>query len=130
MNKLTSLIFIAIIFITSCNNPASNNDRTAPAREVTLMASTTSGSGPLDITFSGTFHPYTDSIKMNVPDMFLMGVPGKTIIRYSLPDTFVMAKKSYVRTEHFSSSGSYSVYMVLQTQRGDIYSDTLQIDIR
>jgi hypothetical protein len=67
---------------------------------------------------------------MKVPDIFLMVTPGRTIIRYALPDTFVKAQTTYSTTEHFSASGSYSVYMVLQSKTSDIFSDTLTIVIQ
>lgn len=66
---------------------------------------------------------------MHVPDMFLMGAPNRTIIRYVLPDTSVSAKRTYTYVQQFLSPGTYSTYMVLQTTHGDIFSDTLVIVI-
>ena len=79
--------------------------------------------------FKGRLYGQIDSIKMKVPAMFLYGAGTKTIIRYSLPDTFVFAKSGYV-AERYLGARTYNVYMMLQClDNTEIYSNTLHITV-
>ena len=123
-NLLSLLIFFALL--PGCkDNPTTQVS--APERSLSLSSNVNNVASPVDITFTGTFHAYSDTSKMHVPDMFLMGAPTRTIVRYILPDTSTPAKRTYTSVQQFSSAGTYSIYMVLQTMQGDVFSDTLAI---
>jgi len=124
------LVFLLACTILSCKDNGTNQQLLLPHRPLSLSASANNIVAPVDITFTGTFHAYSDTMKMHVPDFFLMGGPGLTVIRYALPDTTVAAKQAYGFVQHFPHAGLYSMYMVLQTLRGDVFSDTLVITIR
>lgn len=80
--------------------------------------------------FKGRLYGQIDSIKMKVPEMFLLGTSGRTFIRYALPDTFALAKSEYVLEQQLSA-GTYNVYMMLQClDNTDLYSDTLHITVQ
>lgn len=80
--------------------------------------------------FKGTLYGKIDTMKMKVPEMFLHGTSGRTFIRYSLPDTFALARSEYVIEQNLSA-GTYNVFMMLQCLNNtDIYSDTLHITIQ
>lgn len=80
--------------------------------------------------FKGRLYGQIDSIKMKVPEMFLLGTSGRTFIRYTLPDTFALAKSEYVLEQQLSA-GTYNVYMMLQClDNTDLYSDTLHITVQ
>ena len=113
----------------SCRHGSTSPEAEGPVRDLSLRASSATGVAPCDIVFTGTFNAYADTITMHVPDMFLMGGPGRTIIRYALPDTSIPALRTYSSTRHFSSAGYYQMYMVLQTTTRDIFSDTLFITV-
>ena len=127
-NRILIILF-ACTFV-SCKDYGTNQQFPTPLRALSLSASANNVAAPVNIAFTGTFHAYSDTMKMHVPDMFLMGAPGMTVIRYALPDTTVPAKEQYTYVQHFPQSGSYSIYIVLQTTYGDIFSDTLFVTIR
>lgn len=80
--------------------------------------------------FKGRLYGQIDTMKMKVPEMFLLGTSGRTFIRYALPDTFTLAKSEYVIKKHLIP-GTYNVFMMLQCLNNtDIYSDTLHLTIQ
>lgn len=128
-SPLLAIYLLMSTLMFSCKDASVNDSDKGASRALSLSASTLRGTPPCDITFTGTLDSYADSMRMRVPDMFLMGVPGKTIVRYSLPDTSVPVRKIYVRTERFNSQGIYSIHMVVQSIQGDIFSDTIAVTI-
>jgi hypothetical protein len=67
---------------------------------------------------------------MYVPDMFVVGGPGRIVIPYVLTGTtLIPAKRTYIDTIGFSTAGTYSIYMVIETSTQPITSDTLTFTI-
>ncbi len=124
------LCMVALLTITSsCKDEATSPDQALPTRELSLTAAAVTGTAPCDILFTGTFNAYADTLRLHVPDMFLMGGPGHTVIRYALPDTSVPPKRTYSHVQQFAAQGKFHMFMVLQTMTRDVFSDTLTISI-
>jgi len=126
--RLLGLIVLLMVPV-SCRHATTNPAEVLPTRELSLNASSATGLAPCDILFTGTFNNYNDTIRMHVPEVFLFGGSGKTVVRYALPDTSVPAKRTYSYVEHFALQGTYSMFMVLQTTTKDVFSDTLAVTI-
>jgi hypothetical protein len=124
------LIILLTCSLVSCKDNGTNQQIPTPLRALSLSASVNNVAAPVDIAFTGTFHAYSDTMRMYVPDMFLVVAPGRTLIHYALPDTSVLARRTYTYVQHFSSAGTYTIYMLLQTMQGDIFSDTVAIIVR
>ncbi len=122
-------ILALLLLLCSCKDAGSGPDTLTPTRELSLSASSLTGTAPCEITFTGTFNACTDTTRMYVPDMWLLGGPGRTIIRYALPDTSVPAKRTYTSVRSFPAAGVFHMYMNLQVTTGDVWSDTLTITI-
>jgi hypothetical protein len=127
---LTILLVLSILVIQSCKDNPTKEKQKIPSSPLSLAVSTALGTAPCDITFTGTFNVYTDTTRMRVPDMFLIGCTGMIVVPYALPDTTVTAKRIYSYTQHFPVPGSFSIYMILQTIQERIVSDTLKIIIQ
>lgn len=124
-----TLFILCVVFSFSCKDNPTKPDNTLPTRALSLSAKITAGTAPCDIILIGTFNAYTDTTKMRYPDMFIIGAAGLTVIPYSLSDTTVSAKRTYIDTLHFPYTGTYSIHMLLQTTTQNISSDTMTITI-
>jgi hypothetical protein len=125
------LCFVAFVIASvSCQDTSSNPIDVSTPRELSLTASSTTGIAPCDILLTGTFNAFSDTTRIHVPEMFVFGGPGMTVVRYTLLDTSVAAKRTYTYSQHFVSEGTYSMFMILQTTTKDVFSDTLVVTIR
>ncbi len=127
MNLKSIAIILLTLFCLSCKHIPTE---VAIQRPLKLSAATTSGTAPVDIVFTGTFNAYTDTTKVFIPETFFWCIPGRTLIPYQLSDIPVAAKRVYVDTVKFPSSGDYRVFLLLQTTYGPTYSDTIQVSIQ
>jgi hypothetical protein len=124
------MFVLCIVLSFSCKDNPTESDKTLPTRALSLGANTTTGTTPCDVILTGTFNAYTDTTKMYVPDMFVVGAQGRIVIPYALTGTTsIPAKRIYVDTLGFTQAGTYSIYMALSTTTQMIYSDTLAITI-
>lgn len=124
------LILLIVILFQYCKETTITPSENENSLKLVLSYENITGDSTYNAMFTGILYGPIDSLRMNVPDVFLFGAGGKTIIRYALPDTFVYAKREYTHKSNLNS-GNYTIYMLLQcADSSDIYSDTLHITIQ
>lgn len=135
-NKLkviyTVLLFCNLALVQlSCRN--STEPDVSNELRLILSADKTSGISPLTINFSGNIQGNTEGLSGHLPDYVFFIKPGKTIIRYAIPDTSLSLVPSWKREEIFYKGEHKAVLLYQGIKDGkniDIFSDTIRISVQ
>jgi hypothetical protein len=126
------LLFLLNVSLTSCTKDTSTNINDEQIK-LKLKANILEGKAPLSIKFTGTLTGKIDTLKLwsNCTVGFCEG-GTKTCISYCPPsddNSFVYAKKKYVKEYTYDSPGHYNPYIYLRiyNKNESIMSDTLSI---
>jgi hypothetical protein len=137
-----ALVLLALLQGSSCES-TSDSDRPHPAR-FELTMDKPEGTAPDTVTFTGKLYGDIDALVMCHPDfcfcphespgmykasMELAGPLPETCICYSLCDSTLSAKRSYVETYIYQESGTYKASMKLNCANGT-FSDTVVVHVQ
>jgi len=126
--RIRNLILMVVVLLIGCEETDIPTEASDDVR-LLLSAMQISGEPYQQVEITGELRGDIEGLLLQVPEFVLYQVPGRTIIRYAMPNESRIAKRYYKDTVN-CVRGEYEFWMVLQGQNcGDIISNKISVEI-